>query len=93
MPALSNTGATAMAKPDFAGQPTIQPTAQADTFTFQVGRIFGILTVDQPFPDAETFTIMEAAVQLPNGDIQSLPHPDHFIDVPIPPPVLDFFVI
>jgi hypothetical protein len=34
-----------MAKPDFAGQPTIQPTGP-DTFEFHVGRISGEATVD-----------------------------------------------
>jgi hypothetical protein len=72
-----------------------RPAIDPDTLEFHVGRISGTLTVDLT-PGEETFSIAAAAVDLPDAahaGTQPLPHPDHFIDVPIPPPALDFFVI
>jgi hypothetical protein len=71
-------------------RPTIDFDPLSETFTFQVGRISGEGTVDL---DAGTFTITEATVELANGDTHDLPHPDHFVDVAIPPPLLDFLGI
>jgi hypothetical protein len=79
----ANTGRTAMARP------TIE--VVDDAFVFHVGRITGELAVNV---GAGTFSIAAAAVDLPeqaHADTQPLPHPEHFIDVPIPPPALDFF--
>ena len=73
-----------MAKPNIDFDPV------TDTFTFEVGRISGAGTVDV---DEGTFTITEAVVNLPSGETHALPHTDHFIDLPIPPPVLDFILI
>jgi hypothetical protein len=71
-------------------RPTIDVDVAGETFEFHVGRISGEGTFDL---DALTFSITEAAVELPNGDTRSLPIVDHFIEVPIPPPVLDFILI
>jgi hypothetical protein len=77
-----------MAKPTFAGKPTILP-LDADTFEFHVGRISGILTVDE-----QTFSIIEAEVTVPpSPDPVPIPFPNQFFDHPIPPPVADFILI
>jgi hypothetical protein len=76
-----------MAKPDFAGQPTIN--IVGDTFDFQAGRLSGTGTLDL---DAGTFSIVTAQVELPSGETLSLNAADHFVDHPIPPPVFDFLI-
>jgi hypothetical protein len=85
------TGATAMARPDFAGKPTMQIVGD-DAFTFQVGPISGAGTVDLI---EQTFSItqVEFEPRPPGPNPVPLPFPNQFVDVPIPPPVLDFFLI
>jgi hypothetical protein len=84
-------GETAMARPHFAGKPTIQIVGD-NAFEFQFGPISGAGTVDLI---ERTFSITQVEFEPPpSPDPVPVPFPNQFIDVPIPPPpVLDFFLI
>jgi hypothetical protein len=80
-----------MPKPDLAGGPKPPERLDDDTFVFEVGRLS--LTVDVDLtPGEETFTLVQAQVEGPNGNLRDLVAADHIEDHPIPPPLLDFLI-